>query len=286
MQSTLDGKVPLVVIDIHETKGKSANASKILIDMLSRENIEYRIDALPIGDILLPHGIIVERKTFSDFVNSLKGSTTGVLRLENQISSMIEAYKHPILLIEDGLAIRKDPLGQCVYVPIKRYPRGKNTFVTIERKISLNPRHYNGLIRKFENMGVHVIQTFNAKHAAIVLFNMIKGILSKKEKSEDVTELLFSTSTKESIPIIRSRPKLMDIADFQEFFLAGLPMINTKRAQLILRAFKTPIDALKRIDEWEKIPTVGKKIVKEVKKVLFTEYSRGQTDGRSDRKNS
>ncbi len=286
MQSTLDGKIPLVVIDIHETKGKSANTSKILMNMLDRENIEYRVDSLPIGDILLPHGIIIERKTFSDFVNSLKGSTTGVLRLENQIHNMLETYKHPILLIEDGLSIRKDPLSQCVYVPLKRYPRGKNTYVTIERRVNLNPRHYDGLLRKFEKMGVHIIQTFNAKHAAIIIFNMIKGILSTDEKSEDVTNLLLKTSTKETVPIIRSRPKLMDLADFQEFFLAGLPMINTKRARLILNKFKTPIEALNRVNEWEKIPTVGKKIVKEVTKVLFTEYSRNDNNEQGNKKSS
>ena len=271
MQSTLDGKVPVVVIDTHEVKVSGNNASKILASLLDKENIEYRVDTLPIGDIVMPRGVIIERKTFSDFINSLKGDMTGVLRLENQIKSMIETYSTPILLIEDALAIRKDPLNKCIYMPIRRYQKGKNIYVTIERKIKFNPKYYDSLLQKFKKMGISIIETFDSWHAAIVLLNILKSLIGKENTEE---ETISFSNNEPAVPIIRGKPKLMETPDEQEFFLAGLPLINIKRARLILNKFKNPINALNNIDSWEKIPTIGKRIVREVKKVLYTEYKR------------
>ena len=272
MQSTLDGKIPYVVIDIHETKGRKQNAPKLLMKYMDEAGIYYKVQGLPIGDILLPKGIVIERKTFMDLINTLKGSGTGVLRLEEQLENMISEYTNPILLIEDALSVRKSPLEKCVYVIMKKIPRGKNVYMTIERKIMFNPNSYEGLLERIKNMGVRVIETYDARHAGLLLFNLVKSLI----KDLDSFELgkFFLKEVKEAVPRIRGRPKIHTIADKQEFFMAGLPLVNKKRAELILQNFGSPYNAITNVDTWENIPTIGKKITKEVKKILFSEYKK------------
>ncbi|MHA1614243.1 MAG: ERCC4 domain-containing protein, partial [Candidatus Thorarchaeota archaeon] len=108
MQSDLFGNVPEIVIDIHETGGKSINSVKHLISMMDKEGIRYTIEKIPIGDILGSDGIAIERKTVSDLVNTLKGSAAGVPRLTKQMDALLE-YEKPYVLIENILAIRRDP---------------------------------------------------------------------------------------------------------------------------------------------------------------------------------
>ncbi len=272
MQSTLDGKIPYAVIDIHETKGRKQNAPKLLMKYLDEAGIHYTIQSLPIGDILFPKGIVIERKTFMDLINTLKGSDTGVLRLEEQLENMIREYPNPILLIEDALSVRKSPLEKCVYVIVKKIPRGKNVYMTIERKIMFNPNSYEGLLERIREMGVRVIETYDARHAGLLLFNLVKSLVTDLDDFE--LNKFFFKEAKESVPRIRGRPKIHTIADKQEFFMAGLPLVNKKRAELILQKFGNPYNAITNIDSWETIPTIGKKITKEVKKILFSEYKK------------
>jgi len=276
MQAKLDGSIPEVLIDIHEIQNKTHNTCTVLIDLLKRNNIEYEIKALPIGDIILPFSIVIERKTFSDFVNTLKGSSSGVLRLEQQIQNMIETYNNPVLLIENGLSLIKSPIEKCIYVPVKRISKNKQV-IFITRRVNMRPNAYDGLISKFKEMGVTVIETFDAVHAAYTIFSILKNIMKAKQSGDSeikIDNLLFSTKGEARVPIIRSRPKLMDIPDFQEFFLAGLPLINRQRAKAILTKFGNPLEAIKNIDKWQEIPGIGKKIIREVKKIIHTEYKR------------
>ena len=46
MQSDLFGNVPEIVIDIHETGGKSINSVKHLISMMDKEGIRYTIEKI------------------------------------------------------------------------------------------------------------------------------------------------------------------------------------------------------------------------------------------------
>lgn len=262
MQATLFGEIPSIVIDIHEARSESG-AANILIKILEKENIKYRIDHLPIGDYLLPNETVIERKTVMDLIHTLKGSQKGLPRLEKQIESMSERYDNPILLIEGGLAIRKDPINKCIYVPIKRTTKNHLHYIVVEKKVKFSPKAYEALKQGAEKQGVTVVETFDALHAALFIYHKLKDILGKGGERKHGKQ----------VPIIRLKPKLSSISQQQIFFLAGLPGISTVRAQKILEVFKTPVKAIQNVDKWKQLRGIGSKTLKEIKKILYTEYN-------------
>lgn len=262
LQATLFGEVPSIVIDVHETRSESG-AANILIKVLEKNNITYRVDHLPIGDYLLPNETVIERKTVMDLIHTLKGSQKGLPRLEKQIESMSEKYSNPILVIEGGLAIRKDPINKCIYVPIKRTTKNHLHYIVVEKKIRFSPKAYEALKQETEKQGVTVVETFDALHTALFIYQKLKDILGKEKERK----------RRKQVPIIRLKPKLSSVSQQQIFFLAGLPGISTVRAQKILEVFKTPMKAIQNVDKWKQLRGIGPQTIKEIKKILYTEYS-------------
>ncbi len=267
MQMDLFGNVPEVVIDVHETGGKRPNAVKHLMTMLDKEKIQYTVQKIPIGDVLGPNGIAIERKTVSDLVNTLKGSASGVPRFAKQMEGLHE-YEKPYLLIENHLAIRRDPMKGCIYVPFKtRQTKGKPYVVTMERVSYIHPSSLDSLVESVREQGIEVISGFNALHSAGLLF----GIL-KKEDDKD------GTSKEKRLPVIRTRKGLDSVADEQEFFVAGFPSVNVVRARSLLEKFGSPLEVITRTDEWTKVPGIGPKTVQSARKVLYTDYYAPESD--------
>ena len=260
MQSDLFGNVPEIVIDIHETGGKGKNSVKHLMSMLDKEQITYSVQKIPIGDVLGVDGIAIERKTVSDLVNTLKGSAAGVPRLTKQLDALLE-YDKPYVLIENILAIRRDPMKGCVYIPFSsKQTKGKPFFVTMERASYIHPSSLDALIESISERGIQVIKGFNALHSAGLLYGVLIGD-NKKRKQKG-----------ERLPVIRTRKGLDTINDEQEFFIAGFPGINVVRARSILERFGSPQEAVLQIDDWGKIPGIGPKTIASAKKLLFSDY--------------
>ncbi|MFW9768483.1 MAG: ERCC4 domain-containing protein [Candidatus Thorarchaeota archaeon] len=260
MQSDLFGNVPEIVIDVHETGGKKMNSVKHLMSMLDKENIPYVIEKIPIGDVLGMEGIAIERKTVNDLVNTLKGSKVGVPRLTKQMDALLE-YEKPYVLIENILAIRRDPMKGCVYVPFStKQTKGKPYFVTMEMASYIHPSALDALIESIRERGIQVIEGFNALHSAGLLYGILMGNNKNREK------------TGQRLPIIRTRKGLDSMNDEQEFFIAGFPGINVVRAKSILEHFGSPQEAIFRIDEWGKIPGIGPKTIASAKRLLFSDY--------------
>ncbi|MFW9888931.1 MAG: ERCC4 domain-containing protein [Candidatus Thorarchaeota archaeon] len=260
MQMDLFGNVPQVVIDVHETGGKRTNAVKQLMSMLDKEEISYTVEKIPIGDVLGPEGIAIERKTVSDLVNTLKGSAAGVPRFTKQMDALLE-YDKPYLLIENILAIRRDPLKGCVYVPFKtKQTKGRPYVVTMERASYIHPSSLDALIEGVRERGIQIISGFNASHSAGLLF----GIIMEQTESEK--------GKGKRLPVIRTRKGLDSVGDEQEFFVAGFPGINVVRARSLLEKFGSPFEIVTRTDEWTKLPGIGPKTVESAKKLLYSDY--------------
>ena len=259
MQMDLFGNVPEIVIDVHETTGKGMNAVKHLMSMLDKEKITYTVEKIPIGDILGVNGIAIERKTVNDLVNTLKGSQSGVPRLTKQLDALTE-YDKPYVLIENILAIRRDPLKKCVYVPFSTKKSKKGYFVTIERASFIHPNSLDALIESIRERGIQVIEGFNALHSAGLLY----GVLMEKQRGK--------AKKGEKLPIIRTRKGLDSTADEQEFFVAGLPGVNVVRAKALLDYFRTPIQVVTRIDEWTEVSGIGPKTSSSARELLFSDY--------------
>ena len=260
MQSDLFGNVPEIVIDVHETGGKRMNSVKHLMSMLDKENITYVVEKIPIGDILGMDGIAIERKTVNDLVNTLKGSSSGVPRLSKQMDALVE-YEKPYVLIENILAIRRDPMKGCVYVPFSsKQTKGKPFFVTMERANYIHPSALDALIESIRDRGIQVIEGFNALHSAGLIYGiLVGGNKTRKEKGQ-------------KLPVIRTRKGLDSMNDEQEFFIAGFPGVNVVRAKSLLERFKTPHDVITQTDDWISIPGIGPKTIASAKKMLFSEY--------------
>ncbi|MEM0217570.1 MAG: ERCC4 domain-containing protein [Candidatus Nezhaarchaeales archaeon] len=79
--------------------------------------------------------------------------------------------------------------------------------------------------------------------------------------------------TREQTRIRVKLPRKDNVSEEQIFFLCGLPMIGKERAEAILRVYRTPLEALKRVDGWSKtVEGIGEVIVKRVKEVLETPF--------------
>ncbi|MHA2177893.1 MAG: ERCC4 domain-containing protein [Candidatus Thorarchaeota archaeon] len=270
MQSDLFGNVPEIVIDVHETSGKRMNSVKHLMSMLDKENIRYVVEKIPIGDILGMEGIAIERKTVSDLVNTLKGSSSGVPRFTKQMDALME-YEKPYVLLENILAIRRDPMKGCVYVPFStKQTKGKPFFVTMERANYIHPSALDALIESIRERGIPVIEGFNALHSAGLLYGILMG------KSKD------RKKTGQRLPVIRTRKGLDSMNDEQEFFIAGFPGINVVRAKSILDQFGSPQEAILQIDDWGKIPGIGPKTIATAKKLLFSDYDTSESEASDD----
>ena len=272
MQSDLFGNVPEIVIDIHETGGKGKNSVKHLMSMLDKEQITYSIQKIPIGDVLGVDGIAIERKTVNDLVNTLKGSAAGVPRLTKQLDALLE-YDKPYVLIENILAIRRDPMKGCIYIPFSsKQTKGKPFFVTMERASYIHPSSLDALIESISERGIQVIKGFNALHSAGLLYGVLIGD-SKKRKQKG-----------QRLPVIRTRKGLDSMNDEQEFFIAGFPGVNVVRARSLLERFGSPQEAILQIDDWGKIPGIGPKTIASAKKLLFSDYEISESETSEDDK--
>ncbi len=260
MQTDLFGNVPQIVIDIHETGGKSMNSVKMLMQMLDKAKVHYTIEKIPIGDVLGPDGLAIERKTVGDLINTLMGSSYGVPRLTKQIEGLLQ-YERPHILIENLLSIRRDPVNGCVYVPFKtRRSKGRPYVVTMERVSYIHPSSLDALVQSFRDKGIQVIEGFNAAHSAGLLFGtLLPPSQGGKEKPQ-------------KLPTIRTRKGLDSIADKQEFFVAGIPGVNVVRARNLLRKFGSPLDVVTRTEEWTQVGGIGPKTAATARKMLFTKY--------------
>jgi len=261
MQSDLFGNVPQIVIDVHETGGKKMNSVKHLMKMLEKEGVQYTIQKIPIGDVLGPEGVAIERKTVNDFVNTLKGSATGVPRLTKQLDAL-EEYEKPYVLIENILAIRRNPMKGCIYIPFSsKSTKNKPFRVTMERTSFIHPSSLDALIDSIRNRGIEVLEGFNALHSAGLLYGALAGGKSLKEKKG------------QRLPVIRTRKGLDNLNDEQEFFIAGFPQINVVRARSLLEKYGTPFEVIMNADEWGGVPGIGPKTVSSAKNLLYSKYT-------------
>ncbi len=80
--------------------------ANIARELSRREAIEIRLETLEVGDYILSDRVAVERKSVSDFVDSLVGGDRSVFE---QVGDMARHYSRPIVVIEgEGLYEQRD----------------------------------------------------------------------------------------------------------------------------------------------------------------------------------
>lgn len=124
---------------------------------------------------------------------------------------------------------------------------------------SINMNAVLGALASIARMGISILPSPSPSVTAKLIF-----LLAKQERK-----------TREQTRVRVKLPKSGDVSEEQIFFLCGLPMIGRERAEAILRVYRTPLEALKRVDGWSKmVEGIGETIVKRVKEVLETPFKR------------
>lgn len=264
VQLDLFGRAPEVIVDVHEVNRARDTSITLFISWLKARGVYYQVKKLDVGDLVLPGGYVIERKTVRDFLNSLFGRTQeGRPRLREQLEALANSgYEHPILLIEGGLMVRKDYTNKCIFIPKVRKQWKERLWWVVEEQISVSPRAWDAAIESIREMGIEVILTSDERHGAEILKRIY---LEAKGQSLQQPERKY--------PVVRTKPKLKEIADWQLFFLCGLPGISTARALRILERYKTPFEAIKNVRRWHvEVDGIGPVTTEQVIKVLFTPF--------------
>jgi len=73
--------------------------STIARDLSTREGVETRLETLAVGDYVLSDRVVVERKTVSDFLDTLTGGDRSIFE---QVGDATRNYARPVVVIEGG----------------------------------------------------------------------------------------------------------------------------------------------------------------------------------------
>jgi len=208
-----------VLIDSRESK---SGIAKKLLDM----GIEVEIKNLPVGDYILSDRVAVERKTDSDFVESIIKKDRNLF---SQLIRLKSAYSRPILIIE-GESIRK-----------------------------INSSAFRGAISAIAvDLGIPIIQTKNAEETAEYLAliakreQMIKNRKpalhdgktkkSLKEMQEYVVSAISNVGTVTARNLLRHFKTVERIVTAKEEELTKVPNVGIKTAKKIRELVTTPYD--------------------------------------------
>ena len=219
---------------------------KLLIDHRERRLEEYLegvceeicLTQLPIGDYLLVQGseaIIVERKTVTDFLSSIRSN-----RLWYQLLRMMSAEK---------------VLGYNVK---RRILLVQGNFEDFFEVADLNSEH-DLLVHWSQLMGafLEIIYVYNTPiiHAESELaFKAFMRILAKRESSGMNDGL---PDAKWHIKPVKAN---LPVKDRKKYVLDSLPYIGDRLADNLLQHFKTISDvACASVEELQKVPKIGKK---------------------------
>lgn len=247
---------PIVLIDKHEFRAKKRkNTSMLLAEMLEKDNKEFQIDHLEVGDIVYGN-IAIERKTISDFLHSLKG-TEGQNRLFRQMESILQ-YEYPYLLIEDYYRTIFDFSGKKTYTYNYQFPAKNNKYneMFMMRRSSFNPKSLMGMIKKIENMGINIIYASGPKHAVAQIWQLFFPVDGPN----------YRTGTK----LIRAGLTKLNDKELKVYIMSGIPGLSESKSTLILEHFDwSIIKALSNIEEWINIKGIGKKTVDQAKSIIL-----------------
>lgn len=128
----------------------------------------------------------------------------------------------------------------------------------------------------FEVRNVHP-NAIRAALASLALDYQIPILFTHTE--DETAEMLFVIAKREQIQDnkivgLRGSRRTWSLAEQQQFFIEGLPLIGPKLAKNLLRAFGTPKKIINARDELlEKVNQMGPKKIEQLKRILEEEYS-------------
>jgi Fanconi anemia group M protein len=217
---------PLIIIDNRETTSR-------IPKLLKQQGARLQPQELEVGDYVLSNRLIVERKTYTDFVSSIidgrlfQPSSPGK---HSQLSKLSQ-QKLPLLLIQ----LESEVMGRQIALS------------SIMGAIS-------SIILDFR---IPVVFTRNDSETVMLLFQ-----LAKREQGDSTVEI--------SLPSVSKKEQ--NVKEIQMFMLAAIPGINISKAKSLLARFKT-IQAIASADleELTAVSRIGRKLAIRIKTVLTSQ---------------
>lgn len=185
----------------------------------------------------------------------------------------IEALDKGDYVISDECAFERKTVRDFVYTLTHRYlfeqlfllkeayPKPfiliEGYFPVIYKFSRIKPSSVWGAIFALAKNGINMIHTTNYKETIDFLYT--------SAKQEQFVE--------KRIPVVHPAKKTETLADAQVYFLASLPNIGREKAISLLKTYRTPLNALTKVDRWPiDVHGLGPKITRRVKRVLNSPY--------------
>lgn len=207
----------MIIIDAREPK--------YMHDMLKAKGIDVKREFLEIGDYALPGDVIIERKTGSDFIQSIKDN-----RLWDQLKNL-KQYELPILVIESNNIWKDMYFSKSDYIH-------KSYFSTI------------GTIAV--SFGIPVITVDSRDDTIMLIESLYRKLTSegdssrpvkKMRKARDISEVkedmlaqIPGLSIKKSKKILECFGTIQNVANASEEELSTVEGIGEKLSKIIYQA--------------------------------------------------
>jgi len=209
--------------------------NRVLIFIDSRENsiIEYfkqydceiQKKMLLYGDFLVSDRVCIEKKTVSDFIQSITDK-----RLFQQLKLLKENFEKPILIIE-----------------------GEDSLYGV-----LQPNIIRGVLSSLTiDLGIPIIWTRDIADTAGIVY-----WIARREQLIEKREV-----------VLRNKRIPETTEEKQEYLISSLPDVSKVRSKALLKHFKSPQAIFNASEEeLQKVKGIGKKIAKNIRKVLGNDY--------------
>jgi Fanconi anemia group M protein len=220
---TIGDSEPQIIIDSRETSGRIPR-------LLKQHGARLQSQELEVGDYILSNRLTVERKTYSDFVNSI---------IDGRLFQSSSPGEYPQLA---RLAQQKFPL----------------ILIQLESEVKERQIHINSLMGAISSIildfHIPIVFTRSDTETAALIYQ-----LAKREQGD--------TSSEISLPTISKKEQ--NIREIQMFMLAAIPGINTIKAKELLDKFQTiQAIATAELEELIAVPQIGKKLAIRIQTVL------------------
>ncbi|MHA1330089.1 MAG: ERCC4 domain-containing protein, partial [Candidatus Hodarchaeales archaeon] len=213
---------PKIIVDTRETSSK-------IPKLLKKMGVELKPKELKVGDYVLSKRVIVEYKTYSDFIASILDGRLFKASSPSDVSqlSKLSEQEVPIIIVQ-----LEDEVQRQVHI---NSIMGAISSIIIDFKIPL-------------------VFTRSYEETASFLYQ-----IAKREQDKRKSSITLPTISK----------KEHSIKEIQRFMLSSIPGINIQKANRLLEKFKSISGISEAsIEDLSTVPSIGKKLATRIKEVF------------------
>lgn len=259
MLSAFTEKKPIIVYDTREARSFVLRHLKTFKDIVLVEKQLEIADYLVEGEKAT---IAVERKTASDFLNSISDG-----RIFEQIEAL-KSYEDARIIIEGSILTNAklracyaiDSIGKALNEKFESRTHPRTMWAT---RFFIHPHSLTSIFKKIQDEGIRIIPSGSAHDTA----DLLHFWAIQKEKEEQKI-------------VIKRKPKTGDSYIYQIFLVSALPGIGAKQAEKLLQTFGSPLHVFSAFLQYpaNKFPVdgIGEKKIKRIREILKANFAAAQ----------